>query len=171
MKQIINLEDSMRFFYGEKNILRALEEAAFWKNQEAEHTDVIMEIVPDLEDEYVERLEEYKEIFNSTEARIVQYMEAAVNCLNNLSPEMHQNIVDIINLSLKQSQVFVDFLGMLLRESDAVKNNPAAGVVVNHIRRESEYFIGVVTAFLSSSCNQPSNFRKDRSMGRYMERY
>lgn len=70
----------MRFFYGDKNILRALEEAEFWKQQEAEHTEVIMEVVPDLEDEYVDKLEGYKEIFNSTRARIVQYMEAAVNC-------------------------------------------------------------------------------------------
>lgn len=53
----------MRFFYGDKNILRALEEAQFWKHQESEHTDVIMEVVPDLEDEYVTKLEEYKEIF------------------------------------------------------------------------------------------------------------
>ena len=148
----------MRFFYGEKNILRALEEAAFWKNQEAEHTDVIIEIVPDLEDEFVERLEEYKEVFNSTEARIVQYMEAAVNCMNNLSPEMYQNIMNVINMSIRQSQVFVDFLGMLLRDSDAVNNNPVAQVVINHIRRESEYFIGIVTAFLSASCNRQNSF-------------
>ena len=148
----------MRFFYGDKNILRALEEAEFWKQQEAEHTEVIMEVVPDLEDEYVDKLEGYKEIFNSTRARIVQYMEAAVNCQYNLSPEMYQNIVNIINLSIRQSQVFVDFLGMLLRDSEAVKNNPAAVTVVNHIRRESEYFIGIVTAFLSASCNQPNGY-------------
>ena len=147
----------MRFFYGEKNILRALEEAEFWKHQESEHTDVIMEVVPDLEDEYVQRLEEYKEIFNSTRARIVQYMEGAVNCHNTLSPEMQQNIINIINLSIRQSQVFIDFLSMLLRDSQAVLNNPAAVAVLNHIRRESEYFIGIVTAFLSASCTQQNS--------------
>ena len=52
----------MRYFYGDKNILRALEEAEFWKHQESEHTDVIQEISPDLESEYVERLEKYKQI-------------------------------------------------------------------------------------------------------------
>ena len=156
----------MRFFYGEKNILRALEEAQFWKHQESEHTDVILEIVPDLEDEYVTRLEEYKEIFNSTEARIVQYMESAVNCHNALSPEMTQDIVNIINLAIRQSQVFVDFLGILLRDSEAVKNNPAAVVVINHIRRESEYFIGIVTAFLSASCTQQNGMYNDMRYSR-----
>lgn len=151
----------MRFFYGDKNILRALEEAQFWKQQESEHTDVIMEVVPDLEDEYVTKLEEYKEIFNSTNARITQYMETAVNCHNVMSPEMTQDIVNIINLAIRQSQVFINFLSMLLRDSDAVKNNPTAVVVFNHIRRESEYFIGIVTAFLSASCTQQNGLFND----------
>ena len=151
----------MRFFYGEKNILRALEEAEFWKHQESEHTDVIQEVVPDLEEEYVSKLEEYKEIFNSTHGRIVQLMETAVNCQNILSPEIYQDMINLINLSIRQSEVFVEFLGMLLRDSDSVKNNPTAGVVINHIRRESEYFIGIVTAFLTASCNQQNGFMRD----------
>ncbi|MDD4088770.1 MAG: DUF2935 domain-containing protein [Tissierellia bacterium] len=156
----------MRFFYGENNILRALEEAEFWKHQESEHTDVIMEVVPDLEDEYVQKLEEYKEIFNSTRARTVQYMESAVNCHNTLSPEMQQNIINIINLAIRQSQVFIDFLSMLLRDSEAVSNNPTAVVVLNHIRRESEYFVGIVTAFLSSSCTDNGIYYNDMRLQR-----
>ena len=151
----------MRFFYGEKNILRALEEAEFWKRQESEHTEVIQEIVPDLEEKYVSKLEEYKEIFDSTQGRIVQLMETAVNCHNILSPEIYQDMIDIINLAIKQSQVFVEFLSLLLRESEAVKNNPSAVTVINHIRRESEYFIGIVTAFLTASCSQQNGFMRD----------
>ena len=143
----------MRYFYGDKNILRALEEAEFWKHQESEHTDVIQEISPDLESEYVERLEKYKQIFDSTHDRAVQYAQTAINCQNIIAGGMYEDIVQIIDLSLRQSKVFVDFLGMLLSESEAVKNNPAAVTVLNHIRRESEYFIGVVTAFLNEGCS------------------
>lgn len=143
----------MRFFYGDKNILRALEEAEFWKMQESEHTDVILKVVADLEEEYVKKLKEYKEVFDSTRGRIVQLMEAAVNCHNILSPEIYENIISLVNLTINQSQVFIEFLSMLLRDSKAVKNNSAAIEVINHIRRESEYFIGIVTAFLTSSCN------------------
>lgn len=143
---------TMRYFYGDKNILRALEEAEFWKHQESEHTDVIQEISPDLESEYVERLEEYKQIFDSTHGRAVQYAQTAINCQNIMAGGMYEDIVHIIDLSLRQSKVFVDFLGMLLSESEAVKNNPIAITVLNHIRRESEYFIGVVTAFLNEGC-------------------
>lgn len=151
----------MRFFYGENNIVRALEEADFWKQQESEHINVIQEIVPDLEEEYVNRLDEYKEIFDSTHGRIIQLMETAVNCHNILSPEIYQNMINLINLSVRQSQIFIEFLGLLLRDSEAVKNNPIAGIVINHIRRESEYFIGVVTAFLTTSCNQQNSFVDD----------
>ena len=151
----------MRFFYGEKNILRALEEADFWKNQESEHVDVILEIVPDLEEEYVQRLKEYQEVFNSTHGAIVRLMETAVNCHNTLSPNIQQDIINIINLAIRQSQVFIDFLGMLLRDSEAVANNPTAVVVLNHIRRESEYFVGIVTAFLSSSCTGNDRYYND----------
>ncbi|MGD9567749.1 MAG: DUF2935 domain-containing protein [Sedimentibacter sp.] len=151
----------MRFFYGEKNILRALEEAEFWKHQESEHTVVIQEVVPDLEEEYVNRLDEYKEIFDSTLGRIVQLMETAVNCQNILSPEIYQDMIGLIDLAVRQSKVFIEFLGMLLRDSDAVNNNPVAGTVINHIRRESEYFVGVVTAFMAESCNQQNGFMRD----------
>lgn len=151
----------MRFFYGDKNILRALEEAEFWKHQESEHTDVIQEVVPDLEETYVSRLEEYKEIFDSTNGRIIQYMETAVNCQNVLSPDIYQDIINIINLAIAQSKVFIDFLSILLKESEAVKNNPTAIVVINHIRRESEYFVGIVTAFMSESCNMQNGFSRD----------
>lgn len=143
----------MRYFYGDKNILRALEETEFWKHQESEHTDVIMEVAPDLENEYVEKLEQYKQIFDSTHDRAIQYSQAAVNCNNIVSGEMYENIVNIVDLAIRQSKVFVDFLGMLLRDSEAVMENPAAVTVVNHIRRESEYYIGVVTAFLNEGCN------------------
>lgn len=151
----------MRFFYGEKNILRALEEAEFWKHQESEHTVVIQEITPDLEEEYVNKLDQYKEIFDSTHGRIVRLIETAVNCHNILSPEIYEEMISLIDLAIRQSQVFVEFLGMLLRDSDAVKNNPTSEVVINHIRRESEYFIGIVTAFLTASCNQQNVFIRD----------
>ena len=142
----------MRFNYGNNNAIRALEEAEFWKHQESEHTDVIQEIAPDLEEEYVNKLVEYKEIFNSTEARIIQYIETIINCKGEISPGMNQYVMQLIDVAIRQSQVFIDFLTKMLSESKAVTNNPIAVIVVNHIRRESEYFIGIVSAFMNSNC-------------------
>ncbi|WP_326909260.1 DUF2935 domain-containing protein [Sedimentibacter sp. MB31-C6] len=150
----------MRFIYGEMNILRALEEAEFWKRQESEHTVVIQEVVPDLEEEYVNKLIEYKEIFDSTESRITQYIENIVNN-QNISPRIYEDNAQLINLAIKQSQVFINFLSMLLRESDPVMNDPISTTVINHIRRESEYFIGIVSAFLDLLMQDTANKRKN----------
>jgi len=46
----------MQFCYGDKNHIRILEEAEFWKRQEAEHTVVIRKIVQDLEEKFTEKL-------------------------------------------------------------------------------------------------------------------
>ncbi|MBP1924866.1 hypothetical protein J2Z76_000723 [Sedimentibacter acidaminivorans] len=153
----------MRFNYGEMNALRALEESEFWKNQESEHTQVIQEVVPDLEEDYVEKLIEYKGVFDSTLARIVQYIETIINLEDSISLEMNEEIMQIIKITIMQSQVFIDFLNKLLKDSSAVGNNPIANVVINHIRRESDYYIGVVKAFLdlyNDKNNRYSNFYK-----------
>lgn len=138
----------MRFCYGDKNTLRVLEEAEFWKRQEGEHTQVILEVATGLEENYVNQLKEFQEIFNSTEAIVLQYIEMLINSKNVITPIMHHEIMQLINLTIQQSKSFVDFLGNMIRDSTAVKNNPIAIVVINHIRRESEYYIGIAKAFL-----------------------
>jgi len=61
----------MQFCYGDKNHIRILEEAEFWKRQEAEHTVVIRKIVQDLEEKFTEKLDEYQKILSATEATIL----------------------------------------------------------------------------------------------------
>jgi|GEM_PF-141367 len=162
----------MRFNYGEMNSLRALEEAEFWKHQEGEHTQVIQEVVMDLEDEYVDKLIEYKGIFDATEARLIQYIETIINLKNSITPEMEQEIMQMINLTIMQSQVFIDFLGKLIKESTAVSNNPIANVVIHHIRRESEYYIGIVKAFLAHMNDQNNEYdNNNRYDNRYENQY
>lgn len=139
----------MRFCYGDKNTIRILEEAEFWKRQESEHTDVIQEVATGLEEVYVKKLKEFKEIFDSTEAKIIQKIEMVLECKNGISPEMHHDIMQLIDLTMRQSQAFVCFLGEILRESSAVKDNTVAIIVINHIRRESEYYIGMAKAYLN----------------------
>lgn len=139
----------MEFCYGDKNHIRILEEAKFWKRQEAEHTVVIQEVVGDLEQEFVDQLNEMQRVFNSTEATIVQYFERMNRSCYNLTPEIIQDINYIIGITVQQSRSFVNFLYNLLQQSAAVKRNMVAGVVINHIIRESEYYIGIATSSLN----------------------
>lgn len=140
----------MEYCYGDKNHIRILEEAMFWKRQEAEHTVVIRELVEDLEAEFVNKLNEFQQVFSSTEATIVQYFERLNRSCYKITPEIIQNVRLIIETTVQQSRAFVIFLRNLIRESNAVKNNLTAVVVINHIIRESEYYIGIATTYLNT---------------------
>ncbi len=138
----------MRFYYGDKNIHRALDEMEFWKRQEAEHTVVIQEIVGNLEERFVKQLDSFQKEFAKVEGKTVQYIEAIIRSKGNISPMFYQQTMQLINLGLEQSQKFVLLLNEMLEDSKAVSDNPVAVTVINHIRRESEYFIGIAKTIL-----------------------
>ncbi|MBS4536403.1 DUF2935 domain-containing protein [Clostridium sp. D2Q-14] len=139
----------MQFCYGDKNHIRVLEEAQFWKRQEAEHTVVIREMAGNLEEEFTEELKAKYENFSSTEATITQYIERLIRTNYMINSELEEKIIDLIEFTLCQSEMFVDFLSTMLKESPAVKNNVVVSVVVSHIMRESQYYVGVAKAYLA----------------------
>ncbi|GAA4715104.1 DUF2935 domain-containing protein [Brevibacillus fulvus] len=138
----------MQFYYDEKMPLRILDEGEFWKQQEAEHTDVIRALVPNLEPQFVEALAAWEQAFARTQAVFVRYIEAVVRSGHIASEQFKQQIVELVRFALEQSQQFIQLLNQLGTESVPLKTNPTAVVVLNHIRRESEYFIGISEAFL-----------------------
>jgi hypothetical protein len=138
----------MQFYYGEKTVHRVLDEAEFWKQQEAEHTVVIQEIVPNLEPQFVRELEQFKRRFEKTKGRVVRYIETVIRSKGHISPSLEQEILQLIEFAIRESQQFINFLNRMLAESNAVRSNPTAQVVINHIRRESEYFIGIAQTIL-----------------------
>lgn len=141
----------MRYYYGEKTFLRVLDEAKFWKRQEAEHTVVIRELVNNLEPEFVNQLEKFEESFNRTKGMVVRYIETVVRSKGRISPTIEKQILELIDYCLRQSQQFIRLLNRLLTESRAVRGNMVAATVINHIRRESEYFIGIAQTVLAQA--------------------
>ncbi|NLC06717.1 MAG: DUF2935 domain-containing protein [Syntrophomonadaceae bacterium] len=138
----------MQYYYGNKTPLRVLDEIEFWKHQEGEHTVVIRQIAENLEESFVEELKEWEQAFAQTEAVAVRYIEAVIRSKRGISPALLENIRKFTVYAKNQSLSFVAFLNQLAAESEAIRNNPVAGVVINHIRRESEYLIGIITAAL-----------------------
>lgn len=139
----------MQFYYQDQMPLRILDEGEFWKHQEAEHTQVIRALTPNLEPQYVEALASWEQAFSRTQAMFVKYIEMLVRSGNQVSPEMNKQITQLVWFALEQSQKFVELLNQLGTESAALKSNPTAITVLNHIRRESEYFMGIATAYLN----------------------
>ena len=86
----------MQFYYGERTLARALDEAEFWKHQEAEHTVVIRQIVPNLEPRFVMQLQQYELAFNQAKGLVVKYIETLVRSRGNVSRSMQQQILELI---------------------------------------------------------------------------
>lgn len=145
----------MQFYYGEKMFLRILDEAEFWKQQEEEHTVVIRELVPNLEPPFKKLLQSWEQAFAQTHALILRYLETLIRSGNQrLSPSYYQQVHALILYCLEQSQQFIIVLDQLAKQSEPIKENPTAIVVLNHIRRESEYFIGIAQTILYQSSHR-----------------
>jgi hypothetical protein len=138
----------MQFYYGNQMPLRVLDEAEFWKHQEEEHTVVIRELVKNLEEQFVLDLQRWEGDFAKAHQRVVRYIETVNRSNGQVSPALYQDVLQLITFCLKQSEEFTEFCRMLKLESEPIRTNPTAKVVLHHIIVESEYFIGVAQTIL-----------------------
>jgi hypothetical protein len=138
----------MQFYYGQQMPLRILDEAEFWKHQEEEHTVVIRELVQDLEPEYQEELKKWEQALNETHQQVVRYIESVIRSGNTISPRLHTDVMQLVAFCLEQSLQFVKLCNIIKNQSRAIQKNPTAKVVMNHIIRESEYFVGIAQTLL-----------------------
>ncbi len=139
----------MQFAYGDRMPLRILDEVQFWKLQEAEHTVVIRQMVPQLERTFVEALERWENALSQTHAQVERYIESLVRLGHRVSKELQEQIINLTSFSFQQSQSFISLLNQIEAGSAALESIPVAKVVLHHIRRESEYFLGVAQAILA----------------------
>ncbi len=139
----------MQYYYGEKNLLRALDEADFWMHQQVEHTQVIQAVTPNLEPEYVTKLQQYGLEFGSNHAEVVKYIESATRSKGMVSNSIKMGMMEAIKQSINLSGMFVTFLQDMLQKSAVVKANQTSQTVIHHIIRESQYFIGIDQLILS----------------------
>ncbi|MBA2876658.1 DUF2935 domain-containing protein [Thermaerobacillus caldiproteolyticus] len=140
----------MQFYYGQQMPLRILDEAEFWKHQEEEHTVVIRELVAGLEEPYVETLKKWEEVLSATHQQVVRYIESVTRAGYYLPDQLCNQVLQLVSYCLQQSLEFIKLCQQLKNESAAVSKNPTAKVVLNHIIRESEYFVGIAQVLLYS---------------------
>ncbi|KAB7706202.1 DUF2935 domain-containing protein [Bacillus aerolatus] len=140
----------MQFYYGPQMPLRILDEAEFWKHQEEEHTVVIRELLPNLEQKYVDALKKWENSLAETHQKIVQFIESISRSGNYIPAALHQEVLKLTEFCFKQSMDFIELCRQIKEQSKAVQDNPIAIAVLNHIIRESEYFIGIARALLSA---------------------
>ena len=133
----------MQFYYGSQNILRALDEAEFWKHQEAEHAELIPIVTPNLEPEYTQTLAQLALELHKTHAQTVQYIESITRSKGMLSREMQAQMRELIKTCMNQSEDFTRLMDEMLKNSHAVQSSKPSQTVIHHMIRESKYFIGI----------------------------
>lgn len=143
----------MQFYYGQQMPLRILDEAEFWKMQEKEHTVVIRSLLVDLERNYVDALKEWEQALGKTHQIVVSYVETVVR--NTMVYEqLQQQVIQLVTYCLDESMKFIELCRQIKVNSAAAKDNIIAQTVLDHIIRESEYFIGIARTILYG--NNPS---------------
>lgn len=138
----------MQYYYGQQMPLRILDEAEFWKHQEKEHTVVIRELVSNLEAEYIEALKKWETALEETHQKVIRFIESVVRSAYYISAALQQQVMELVTFCLKQSLQFIELCQQIKTNSAAVSANPTAKVVLDHIIRESEYFVGIAQALL-----------------------
>ena len=133
----------MQYYYGEKNVHRALDEAEFWKHQEKEHAGLIPAVTPGLEPQYVQKLEQFEIELGQANAEAVKYTTSSTRSKGAVPRELRAQMLDFIKQCVEQSQNFSAFMTELLQNSKAVHTNQASQTVIHHMIRESQYFIGI----------------------------
>ena len=134
----------MRFYYGEQNILRALDETEFWKQQESEHAGLIIKITPGLEPQYTAKLEQLGTELHLMNAEAVKYIESVIRSKGMLNKNIQAQIPVFLKKCVEQSKKFVGLMNEMLEHSHTVKENETSQTVIHHMIRESECYIGIV---------------------------
>jgi Fe-Mn family superoxide dismutase len=143
----------MLHVYGPYMPIRTLEEIVFWKTQEREHT-VVIRALANIEATYADALHQWEAAFTQTENYARQLLEAALHSTQAPSPWLQQNIQQLVFHSIEQSKHFIRLLETLMKQSKVVAANPTAQVVILHIMRESDYFLGILYSSENNSVSQ-----------------
>lgn len=138
----------MQFYYGQQMPLRILDECEFWKLQEQEHTVVIRVALVGLEPEFVEALEQWEQALGTTHQRVISFIESVVRS-PYVYEQLYREVLGLVRFCLDQSNDFIELCRQIQAES-ATAQAPIAQTILDHIIRESEYFIGIARALLTA---------------------
>lgn len=142
----------MQFYYGQQMPLRILDETEFWKLQEEEHTVVIREALQNLEEEYVNALIEWENALSKTHQTAVSYIESVIRS-DYVYEELYEQVIQFITFCLEESNQFIELCRQIKENSVAAIGQPIAKTILDHIIRESEYFIGIARVILQTHKN------------------
>ena len=126
--------------YTELTLSNILNNIIFWKHQEAEHSLILQNTYPFLEEPYLKDLRKWYIILSNTEQTAISLLENVLKRNTSLN-ELNDKIIPFNNYAKKQSQNFINFLSALFINSKIVSENPSSPIIIEHMINESTYFI------------------------------
>ncbi|WP_238650937.1 Fe-Mn family superoxide dismutase [Paenibacillus piscarius] len=126
--------------------VQLLGEIAFWKNQEKEHAEVLIQIIPRLEEPYVKLLQDWAVVFLATEQAAQSLLALPQTAAPGAPGSQAAETELLVHTACDQSAEFIRHLKAMKEASAAVNAYPLAGTTISHFIRESEYFLAVLAA-------------------------
>lgn len=147
----------MLFMYGPYLPVRILEDIRSWKQEETEHTKLISSISGDLEEDYAELLEDWRQVFSDTEAAAdrLLYVASSESAASLHAEELPRHTERLLGAACRQSQQFVSQLQSILEHSRATQTEEAAPFVRGHIIPKSQYYLNRLEGW-----NQPGEITR-----------
>ncbi|MNZ69024.1 Superoxide dismutase [Mn/Fe] [compost metagenome] len=140
----------MLFIYGPLMPVRVMEFIQHWKVQEREHAAVILQSAPDLNRQYVQLLQAWEPIFANTAHYASQWLNNRL--AHPARPGQEEQVISsLIDTSLEQSRTYVEQLAELINRTSPDNRTPSLKTVISHSIRESNYYIGIATAYRQTS--------------------
>lgn len=152
----------MQLIYGSLMPVRILEENACWKQQEKQNTEIIRDIVPQLEADYVHLLSQWEQVLAQTEEAANAHLRVALQQPNGMQTDQLQQIHELLRVSVYQSEQFLQQLEVIRHNSQAVQHTPFVSVFFDHAASRSQYFLNAVRPIVNHPLVSP---RDNASMG------
>lgn len=130
----------MLSIYGSLLPLRMIEEIHLWKKKEKEHTRIIQNIIPQLEEPYSHLLQQWDHVFASTENLAGGWLRQATQRMNPSSVRT-ASVEALLERTVSQSKEFGEQLRLMIQESRAVAAQPAARFIIENIANEAEHIV------------------------------
>src|SRR5699024_11984163 len=102
---------------------------------------------------YVDALNKCEDVLITTHKQFVRFVDSVKRSPYKLSPELEKQVLELALFCLHESVAFIQFCRHMKQNSQAIQGNMTAQVVMDHIIRESEYFIGIAQTILYEKGN------------------
>lgn len=132
---------------------RLLEEIRLWKMQEKDHANIVLKSSPELPPAFTSLMKEWENVFTKTQDAAHQWIETLLSQEEHAESTQMNQIHHLAHTSANQTEEWIQQLYRMLNQIQLFTEQTARRVLVMHIIRVSEYYLGVMKTWLQANNN------------------